>query len=71
MRRFKGRYVAQLIINIDAEYEDGTTYPIAEARKRLHEKLTPCTQAFLQMHMGGKGTVELDEQYFDLYEVIE
>ena len=68
MIRIKGRYVALLIINIDKEYEDGTTYPVAEAKKRLHENLTPGLQALLQMQVD-QGTVQVVEQFIDLYEV--
>ena len=62
MKRYKGKYKAQIIINIDASYEDDSKlYPVAEAKARLLGIMTTGLQSFLQAHMGGKGMVELVE----------
>lgn len=72
MKRYKGKYKAQIIINIDASYEDGSKmYPVAEAKERLLKNLTPGLQKFLQAHMGGKGTVEVTDPSIELCEVTE
>lgn len=72
MKRYKGKYKAQIIINIDASYEDGSKmYPVAEAKGRLLKNLTPGLQMFMQAHMGSKGTVEVIDPTVELYEVME
>lgn len=72
MKRYKGKYKAQIIINIDAYYDDDSKlYPVAEAKERLLKNLTPGLQMFLQAHMGNKGTVEVTDPSIELYEVTE
>lgn len=72
MKRYKGKYKAQIIINIDVSYEDDSKlYPVAEAKERLLNNLTPGLQMHLQAHMGGKGTVEVVDPSVELYEVTE
>ena len=72
MKRYKGKYKAQIIINIDTSYDDDSKlYPVAEAKERLLKNLTPGLQMFMQEHMGGKGTVEVIDPTVELYEVTE
>lgn len=72
MKRFKGQYRAQLIINIDASYgDDEKTYSIAEARMRLLNIMTNGLIRFLNSHMGNKGTVALVNPSVELHEVVE
>ena len=72
MKRYKGKFKAQIIINIDASYEDDSKlYPVAEAKERLLKNLTPGLQKFLQAHMGNKGTLEVIDPTVELYEVTE
>lgn len=72
MKRYKGKYKAQIIINIDASYEDDSKlYPVAEAKERLLQIMTHGLQKFIQAHMGGKGTVEVIDPTVELYEVTE
>ena len=72
MKRFKGQYRAQLIINIDASYgDDEKTYSIAEARMRLLNLMTNGLIRLLNGHMGNKGTVALVDPSVELHEVVE
>ena len=72
MKRFKGQYRAQLIINIDASYgDDEKTYSIAEARMRLLNIMTNGWIRLLNGHMGNKGTVALVDPSVELHEVVE
>ena len=72
MKRYKGKYKAQIIINIDASYDDDSKlYPVAEAKERLLQIMTPGLQMFIQAHMGNKGTVEVIDPTVELYEVTE
>lgn len=72
MKRYKGKYKAQIVLNIDTSYDDDEkTYPVAEAKKRMLDNLTHGLQLFLQSHMGNKGTVEVVEPSVELYEVTE
>lgn len=72
MKRYKGKYKAQLTINIDASYDDDSKlYPVAEAKERLLKNLTPALQMFMQEHVGSKGTVEVIDPTVELYEVTE
>lgn len=68
--RVKGRYVAQIIIDIDVDAEK-TSLPINEIRKNVTEGLTPALQDELQSQLDSdlKGcTVELTQQYADVWE---
>ena len=72
MKRFKGQYRAQLIININASYgDDEKTYSIAEARMRLLNIMTNGLIRFLNDHMGNNGTVALVNPSVELQEVVE
>ncbi len=72
MKRYKGKYKAQIIINIDASYgDDKKTYSIAEARMRLLNIMTNGLIMFLNAHMGNKGTVALVDPSVELHEVTE
>ena len=72
MKRFKGQYRAQLIININASYgDDEKTYSIAEAKIRLLNIMTNGLIRFLNDHMGDKGTVALVDPSVELQEVTE
>lgn len=71
--RIKGRYAAQVIIDIDVDAEK-TRLPINEIRKNITEGLTPALQDELQSQLDGdlEGcTVELIQQYADVWEVEE
>lgn len=68
--RIKGRYAAQVIIDIDVDAEK-TSLQIDEIRKNITEGLTPALQDELQSQLDGdlKGcTVELIQQYADVWE---
>ena len=70
MSRIKGRYVGQIIITIDVPRKK-TDFPIAEIKENFRQKLTKGLQEELQSQMEDLGTIELDEQYLDVYEVTE
>lgn len=71
MNRIKGRYVAQLIVDIDTPYGDPDDRPIAEVKERFRTMLTPMIREELQNHMGKDAVVNLVEQLVDVYEVTE
>lgn len=71
MKRYKGKYKAQIVLNIDTSYDDEKTYPVAEAKERMLNILTNGLQLFIQIHMGDKGTAEVIEPSVELYEVTE
>jgi len=72
MKRYKGKYEARLIININASYgDDEKTYSIAEARMRMLNIMTNGLIRFLNGHMGNKGTVALVDPSVELHEVVE
>lgn len=71
--RIKGRYVAQVIIDIDVDAEK-TGLPFDEIHKNITEGLTPALQDELQSQLDGdlEGcTVELIQQYADVWEAEE
>ena len=70
MSRLKGRYVAQLIIDIDAPFGDADSRPIAEVKDRFRTMLTPMLRESIQEEVGD-GVVNLVEQLVDVYEVTE
>lgn len=47
MGRIKGKYIAQVIINVDMEYTD-TDLPIAKVKERFARMMTPMVQKALQ-----------------------
>lgn len=71
MSRLKGRYVAQLIIDIDIPYNDQDDRPIAEVKERFRMMLTPLIRENIQNGVGSYAAVNLVEQYLDVYEVVE
>ena len=71
MSRIKGRYVAQLSIDIDAPYNDQDSGPIAEVKERFRMMLTPLIRENIQNGVGSYAVVNLVEQYLDVYEVVE
>ena len=70
MNRIKGRYVAQLIIDIDTPYGAQDDRPIAEVKERFRTMLTPMLHDHIQKSMGD-AVVNLVEQFVDVYEVTE
>lgn len=71
--RIKGRYAAQVIIDIDVDAEK-TNLQIDEIRKNITEGLTPALQDELQSQLDSdlKGcTVELIQQYADVWKAEE
>lgn len=71
--RIKGRYAAQVIIDIDVDAEK-TNLQIDEIRKNIAEGLTPALQDELQSQLDSdlKGcAVELIQQYADVWEAEE
>lgn len=70
MNRIKGRYVGQVIITIDVPHKE-TDFPVAEIKESLRKNLTKILQEELQLQMDNLGTIEINEQYLDVYEVTE
>lgn len=70
MSRLKGRYVAQLIIDINTPYREQDDRPIAEVKERFKTMLTPMLHERIQKSIGD-AAVNLVEQYLDVYEVTE
>lgn len=71
--RIKGRYAAQMIIDINVDAEK-TGLPLDEIRKNITEGLTPALQDELQSQLDSdlKGcTVELIQQYADVWKTEE
>ena len=71
MGRIKGRYVGRLIINLDVPYNKNKDLPIAEIKENFRKHFTEALREELQIQLDGEGTVELEEQYLDVYEVTE
>ena len=71
MNRIKGKYVAQLSIDIDTPYDDQDYRPIAEIKERFRTMLTPLLRKNIQNGVGSYAAVNLVEQYLDVYEVTE
>lgn len=71
--RIKGRYAAQVIIDIDVDAEK-TGLPFDKIHKNITEGLTPALREELQSQLDGsiKGcTLELIQQYADVWEAEE
>lgn len=71
MSRIKGRYVAQIIIDIDTPYNEQDDRPIAEVKERFRTMLTPMIREELQNNVGDDGKVTVSEALIDIYEVTE
>lgn len=69
--RIKGRYVAQIIVDINMPYVESKCRPMAEVKERFRKMLTPMIEAELQDQMGSDGKVIVNEQLLDVYEVME
>lgn len=68
MSRIKGRYVAQLIIDIDTT---SGNFSAAAAMRIIRRSCAKALKTVMEREVAGYGNVELTEQYFDLYEVKE
>ena len=71
MGRIKGRYVGRLIINLDVPYDKNKDLPIAEIKEHFQKRCTEGLREELQIQLDAMGTVELEEQYLNIYEVTE
>ena len=71
MGRIKGRYEGRLIVNIDTPYDKDTDFPMAKVKENFRKHFTEALLEELQIQLDGEGTVELEEQYLDVYEVTE
>ncbi len=71
MGRIKGRYEGRLIVSIDAPYDREKDFPIAEVKENFRKHFTETLREELQIQLDDEGTVELEEQYLDVYEVTE
>ena len=71
MSRIKGRYVAQVTIDINLPYRESEDRPMADIKERFHKMLTPMIQEELQDQLGSDGNVIVSEQLLDVYEVTE
>lgn len=71
MSRIKGRYVAQVMIDINLPYRESEDRPMADIKERFRKMLTPMIEAELQDQMGSDGKVIVNEQLLDVYEVTE
>lgn len=70
MGRLKGKYIAQVIINVDMEYTE-TDLPIAKVKERFARMMTPMVQEALQKGCGRDASVEVHQRKADIYEVTE
>ena len=71
MSRIKGRYVAQVMIDINLPYRESEDRPMADIKERFRKMLTPMIQEELQDQLGSDGNVTVSEQLLDVYEVTE
>ena len=69
--RVKGRYVAQIIVDINMLYRKSSDRSMAEVKERFRKMLTPMIEAELQDQMGSDCKVIVNEQLLDVYEVTE
>ena len=69
--RVKGRYVAQIIVDINMLYRKSPDRSMADVKERFRKMLTPMIEAELQDQMGSDGKVIVNEQLLDVYEVTE
>ena len=67
--RIKGRYVAQIEIDIDCEYKPGQMLPFPEIKERIvGGEVTQNIRELIQDEIDA-GSVTVTQQYADLYEV--
>lgn len=71
MSRIKGRYVAQVTIDINLPYRESEDRPMADIKERFRKMLTPMIREELQDQLGSDGNVTVSEQLLDVYEVTE
>lgn len=71
MSRIKGRYVAQVMIDINLPYRESEDRPMADIKERFRKMLTPMIREELQDQLGSDGNVTVSEQLLDVYEVTE
>ena len=71
MSRIKGRYVAQVTIDINLPYRESEGRPMADIKERFRKMLTPMIREELQDQLGSDGNVTVSEQLLDVYEVTE
>ena len=73
MARYKGKYVATVEINFDfenSEFEDTDEYSVFEKIKdEIICEITPILQEFLKDEIDEIGTVEVRQNFADLYRV--
>ena len=69
MSRVKGRFVGLLIIDIDVPYDSKKDWPIAKAKENFRTEMPSAVEEEVLGWIGGNSTVELKEQYLDMYEV--
>ena len=65
MSRMKGRYVAQIIIEIDEEYQEGRMLPFEEIEHNFKNRLTPELEVLLLREIDCT-RVKVDQQYADI-----
>ena len=70
MGRIKGKYIAQVIINVDMEYTE-TDLPITKVKERFPRMMTPKVQEALQEGCGSDAVVEVNQRKAEIYEVKE
>lgn len=61
--KIEGKYIAEVIINFNGKKCEGIL-PLHEIR----EKLTPSLKEIIQDEVGEFGTVEVNQEYMNLYE---
>lgn len=68
--RYKGRYVAQIVIDIDIEKREGVL-PFDDIKKKVTDgELTDAIRdVVVDEYIDNCGTVTVTQQYADLYEV--
>lgn len=65
MSRMKGRYVAQITIEIDEEYQEGHMLPFEEIKYNLANYLTPDLETLIFREIDCT-RVKVDQQYADI-----
>ena len=71
MGRIKGRYEGRLVVSIDVPHDKYKDFPIAEIKEHFQKHCTEGLREELQIQLDAMGTVELEEQYLNIYEVTE
>lgn len=71
MSRIKGRYVAQVIIDIDIDANQKGILPYEIIRDKINNDLDSNLKDMIQeeLFLKGEGTVEVDKQYCNVYQV--